>query len=186
MTGWAAAGAAAAEILGNVYQNSANKKEAKKNRQFQERMARHSYQYAMEDMKKAGLNPMLAFSQGGATTPSGAQAQVNSPSSGVTSSAIGAMQARQALKNMEQQESTMAAQERQAEATKNLQQQLANNAWFDSREKNQAANYWDSPEGGTAKKWQLRGHVANDTTKALGNIPFSKLFDSFLGTGRRR
>lgn len=38
---------------------------------FQERMRATQYQTAVEDMKKAGLNPMLAYSQGGAGTPGG-------------------------------------------------------------------------------------------------------------------
>lgn len=55
-----------------------NAAEAQKNRDFQEKMRSTQYQTTMEDMRKAGLNPMLAYQQGGAGTPTGATASQGS------------------------------------------------------------------------------------------------------------
>jgi hypothetical protein len=57
--------------------NQASAQQAQNQMDFQERMRRTQYQTAVEDMKKAGLSPMLAYSQGGAGTPSGAMGQVS-------------------------------------------------------------------------------------------------------------
>lgn len=56
---------------GQQVSNAQNAEQAQLNRDFQERMSSTSYQRGVKDMEAAGLNPMLAYSQGGASTPAG-------------------------------------------------------------------------------------------------------------------
>lgn len=63
-----------------------NSAEALANREWQEHMSNTAYQRAVEDMKKAGLNPILAFSNGGASTPGGSAGTISGASMGLASS----------------------------------------------------------------------------------------------------
>lgn len=81
--------------LGFLGQNSANQQNmqlGKEQMAFQERMSNTAYQRGVKDMQAAGLNPMLAYSQGGASAPMGSMPQVQNAAGAGVSSAASAMQ----------------------------------------------------------------------------------------------
>jgi len=66
----------------NFYNNLQNKREARRNRNWQAEMSNTAHQRAVADLRKAGLNPILSATKGGATVPSGGQASFQSISGG--------------------------------------------------------------------------------------------------------
>lgn len=55
-------------------QQAFNSAEAEKQRKWEEAMSNTAYQRAVTDMIKAGINPIIAFQNGGASTPAGSSA----------------------------------------------------------------------------------------------------------------
>lgn len=75
-------------------QNAFNAEQAQLNRDFQERMSNTSWQRGVADMQSAGMNSAMAYSQGGASVPSGSSASASQGGTALLSllgAAIGGM-----------------------------------------------------------------------------------------------
>lgn len=74
---------AGTQAAGNWFANQQQQASAREQMEFQERMSRNRYRYAVADLKAAGLNPALAYGSLGGSTPVGAQANIRNVMEGV-------------------------------------------------------------------------------------------------------
>lgn len=94
-----------AGLLGGERRNQASAAEARRNREFQERMSSSSHQREVADLRAAGLNPILSATGGsGASSPGGSMAQFQDVVTPAISTALTVRRFRQELKNLQKQE----------------------------------------------------------------------------------
>jgi len=182
-----------ASLIGGAMQNSAAAAAADKQMGFQKESAQHSYQWAMDDMRKAGLNPILAYKQGGAGTLSGssytpqnvgaAAATGATAGAGVASSAIAATRNQAELANIAADTALKSSQDKtqdalQIQALAQAGQANANSALAGAQA--QKAN-WDMD----LIRSQLLQNLPKETLARLDNEFYNTPAAGPLNTARR-
>jgi hypothetical protein len=152
---------AAASLFGGKKQNEANAQMAQQQMDFQERMRATQYQTAVADIKAAGLNPMLAYSQGGAGTPQGATAQMGNPLGEAGNSAREGAMALAQMQQLKTQNELTQSQSVQSIANANLADEQAKTE--------------------SERQALIREEAARERAKQPGYSKFSALQDSTIG-----
>lgn len=144
----AAAVLAGGSILGQGLSSALGASQAEKQMRFQERMSSTAHQREVEDLRKAGLNPILSAKLGGSSSPPGAMGQVpdfgNSAKTGIDAMRLmGEMGIQQAtvrdinaaadLKDTQRLDITNTQQSRIAQALAAAQQSLASGNLSDNQ-----------------------------------------------------
>lgn len=100
----------AVEAYGQHQANKTNKKIAREQMAFQERMRDTEMQARVRDLQAAGLNPALAYQLGGASAPSGATTQVDNVFGKFGTNAMQATRLKEDIRNIREQNNVLRAQ----------------------------------------------------------------------------
>lgn len=154
----------AAEFAGAYLQNRWARAEAQRNRDWQERMSSTAYQRSVQDMIRAGLNPMLLAGKASpASSGSGAQASYVNPFGGAASSAVAVRRNEEEVRNLVANRELLHAQRRKADAEARLSE-------YSSAGAKAEADFYTTDMGRVAKWLGLSGSSAQSMATVLGKM----------------
>lgn len=173
-------GAIAAPVIGGLLgfggqqsANSTNVKIAREQMAFQERMSSTAHQREMADLQAAGLNPLMAVTRGGASTPAGSSTQVQSAVGAGVNSAMAAHRQMAEIKLLKAQEREVYQRERA--------QQLSNTftEWLAPARKQEAQNaFEDAYLSAPLVATQVRARVDAMVNSAKEALERGKYFEA--------
>ena len=190
---WPAVVGGAFGLAGSLLQQSSARSQASAAQQFSERAYRNRYQWQMEDMRRAGLNPILAYKQGAPAGPSGVMAPAYNPAEGAMAGANSAANVRiaqQNYRNMKVQNRILQHDAILRDKQHNLTEQQANTAHeifrqqeMETEIQRQFYEWINSPGGRRAREIYFWGKALNP-----GLSGASSAVDVFrqMTPGRRR
>lgn len=159
---WPAIIAGVAALAGGILSNKQKAKQAEAQRNWEEEMSSTAYQRAVADMQAAGLNPMLAYSQGGASTPGGAMAAP--PENAVASGVGSAMQAMQVMQGMQQMTQSEEQTKNIAAMTDKIRSETIEHSINSARASEELRNVTNSAD----ERAQLARVAASSSQRAAG------------------
>lgn len=186
-------------VIGTHMTNQSNSAQAERQMDFQREMSNTAHQREVEDLRKAGLNPILSALGSGASTPAGAQGTMNDFAPGISKGADTAMAVRAQNKENQFKDATIGnlnADTDNKGAQRNLLNNQAHNSAVDARMKNLQADVLEKTlpsmvkkakaEGDFSEINQIMGIIQSGASSAGDLIGIgSTLKNLFKGTGKK-